>query len=193
MATAALQDTGLVCPKRMIHRHHTTIVFPTPATQNYQRNLGSAGESARRGFFWQTYQAKPPIPTPHLCESTTPNSQVSRGTPNRDGEKLARQLKSLRAAIKEKDNKFNRQLLIAIERETDNLLINPHRGMQIPKKQIPKEYIIKYGVTNLWKINLPDYWRMTYTIIGNELEIISILLEFMDHKRYDKVFGYKKK
>ena|SRR3989338_7985556 len=103
------------------------------------------------------------------------------------------QLTSLRAAIKEKDDKFNRQLLMAIERETDNLVINPHRGIQIPKKQIPREYVIKYGITNLWKINLPDYWRMTYTITGNELEIISILLEFMDHKRYDKVFGYRKK
>ena len=103
------------------------------------------------------------------------------------------QLKDLRAIVKENDSKFHRQLLAAIERETDNLMANPHRGIQIPKKQIPKEYVIKYGVTNLWKINLPDYWRMTYTITGNELEIISILLEFMDHEEYDKLFGYKKK
>jgi len=50
-----------------------------------------------------------------------------------------------------------------------------------------------YGVANLWKVNLPDYWRMVYTITGNELEIISILLEFMDHKKYDKIFRYRKK
>ena len=81
----------------------------------------------------------------------------------------------------------------AIEREKDNLFINPHKGIQISKKQIPKEYIVNYGVTNLWKINLPDFWRMIYTITGNELEIISILLEFMDHKKYNKIFGYKKK
>lgn len=101
------------------------------------------------------------------------------------------QLKNLRNVIKEKDSKFHRQLLTAIEREKDNLLVNPHKGIQIQKKQIPKEYITEYGVTNLWKINLPDYWRMVYTITGNELEIISILLEFMDHKKYDKIFGYK--
>ncbi len=34
---------------------------------------------------------------------------------------------------------------------------------------------------------------MVYTITGNELEIISILLEFMDHPTYDKKFGYRKK
>ncbi|HLD97328.1 MAG TPA: hypothetical protein VI934_03215, partial [Candidatus Nanoarchaeia archaeon] len=85
------------------------------------------------------------------------------------------------------------QLLKAIEREKDNLLIDMHRGIQIPKGQIPEEYINQYGVSNLWKINLPDYWRMLYTIVGNEFEIISILLEFMDHKEYDKKFSYKKK
>lgn len=103
------------------------------------------------------------------------------------------QLKKLREIIKEKDSKFHKQLLKAIEREKDNLLIDMHRGIQIPKDQIPKEYIHQYGVSNLWKINLPDYWRMLYTIMGNEFEIISILLEFMDHKEYDKNFGYRKK
>lgn len=103
------------------------------------------------------------------------------------------QLKKLRTIIKEKDSKFHIQLLKAIEREKDNLFINPHRGIQIPKRQIPKEYVVKYAITNLWKINLPDYWRMVYTITGNELEIISILLEFMDHKTYNKKFGYRKK
>jgi hypothetical protein len=34
---------------------------------------------------------------------------------------------------------------------------------------------------------------MIYTIVGNEYEIISILLEFMDHEEYDKKFGYRKK
>lgn len=103
------------------------------------------------------------------------------------------QLKKLREAIKEKDSKFHKQLLKAIEREKDNLLIDMHRGIQIPKSQIPKEFIDQYGVSNLWKINLPDYWRMVYTIIGNEFEIISVLLEFMDHKEYDRKFGYRKR
>lgn len=103
------------------------------------------------------------------------------------------QLKQLREAIKERDSKFHKQLLKAIEREKDNLLIDMHRGIQIPKGQIPKEYVGEYGVSNLWKINLPDYWRMIYTIVGNEFEIISVLLEFMNHDEYNRKLGYRKK
>ena len=101
------------------------------------------------------------------------------------------QLNQLKDIANEKDSKFHRQLLKAIEREKEYIRIDPHRGIQIPKDRIPKEYINQYSVTNLWKINLPDYWRMIYTIVGNELEIISILLEFIDHKEYNKKFGYR--
>ncbi|NQU78525.1 type II toxin-antitoxin system RelE/ParE family toxin [Candidatus Woesearchaeota archaeon] len=109
------------------------------------------------------------------------------------GPDFENQLKDLKKAILEKDMKAHNQLLVAIEREKDNLLLNPHRGIQIEKKKIPKEYVTDYGLTNLWKIDLPGFWRMIYTITGNEIEIISILLEFMDHKTYDKKFGYRKK
>ena len=103
------------------------------------------------------------------------------------------QLKKLRESVQEKDNKIHKQLLKAIEREEDNLRTDMHHGIQIEKSKIPKEYIHQYGITNLWKIDLPGYWRMTYTIVGNEFEIISVLLEFMDHKEYDKKFGYRKR
>lgn len=103
------------------------------------------------------------------------------------------QLNKLRETIREKDNKFHKQLLKAIEREKNNLKINMHKGVQIQKDQIPKIYVEEYGVNNLWKINLPDYWRMIYTIVGNEYEIISVLLEFIDHEEYNRKFGYRKK
>ena len=103
------------------------------------------------------------------------------------------QLKRLREAVSEKDVKFHRQLLKAIEREEENLKKDMHHGTQIEKSKIPREYIIQYGVTNLWKIDLPGYWRMIYTIVGNEFEIISVLLEFVDHDEYDRKFGYRKK
>ena len=102
-------------------------------------------------------------------------------------------LSELKKFIKDREIKLYKQLLKAIERETENLRLNPNRGIQIPKDRIPQEYIIKYGVTNLWKINLPDYWRMIYTIVGNEFEIISILLGFMNHKEYNKIFSYRNK
>jgi len=34
---------------------------------------------------------------------------------------------------------------------------------------------------------------MVYTIRGSNVEIISLILDIMDHKDYDKKFGYKKR
>ena len=83
-------------------------------------------------------------------------------------------------------------LLNSINQKIDFLKKDPQYGIHIPKNRIPKEYIIKYNVNNLWKINLPKGWRMIYTLRGNEVEIISLILDLFDHKRYTKKFGYKK-
>ena len=67
---------------------------------------------------------------------------------------------------------------------------NAFCGIQIPKRLIPKEYIKKYKVKNLWKYNLPDAWRLIYSIEANEIIVISIVLEWMDHKEYERKFKY---
>ncbi len=94
---------------------------------------------------------------------------------------------------KGKQNTFHMQLLKAIDREKNNLKIDPQYGTHIPRRNIPKVTAERYGTDRLWKIDLVGYWRLIYTIMGDEVKIISFVLEFMDHKRYDKVFGYKKK
>ena len=66
---------------------------------------------------------------------------------------------------------------------------NPFYGNSIEKKKIPPEY----GVQNLWRVELTGYWRMLYTIKGNQIEVICFVLDILDHKKYDKKFGYKKK
>ena len=43
---------------------------------------------------------------------------------------------------------------------------NPFVGIKIPKHLWPKEYLKKYEITNLWKYNLPNAWRLIYTIKG---------------------------
>jgi len=67
---------------------------------------------------------------------------------------------------------------------------NAFCGIQIPKKLIPHIYIKKYGIRNLWKYNLPNAWRLLYSIEGAEIKIISIILEWMDHKNYERRFKY---
>ena len=35
--------------------------------------------------------------------------------------------------------------------------------------------------------------RMLYTLKGSQVEILCFILEVIDHRRYDKIFGYRKK
>lgn len=99
-------------------------------------------------------------------------------------EKLKREFEKLKT-IKQKE--FYKQLIKAFE----NLEENAFCGIHIPKRLIPKEYEKRFGkITNLWKYNLPGAWRLLYSIESNQLCIISIILEWIDHKTYEKRFKY---
>ena len=67
---------------------------------------------------------------------------------------------------------------------------NAFCGIQIPKRLIPKNYSQKYNIKNLWKYNLPDAWRLLYSIENQEILVVSIILEWMDHKTYERTFNY---
>ena len=76
-------------------------------------------------------------------------------------------------------------------RAIGDLKENAFSGIQIPKRLFPKEYVQKYGITNLWKYDLPRGWRLLYTVTSdNEVELISAILEWFDHKNYEKRFKY---
>ena len=77
-----------------------------------------------------------------------------------------------------------------LDRATDDLKANPRCGIEVPKRLIPKVYTQKYGINNLWKYDLPNAWRLVYSITGNEVEIIAILLEWFSHKDYERRFKY---
>lgn len=90
-----------------------------------------------------------------------------------------------------KKGKFeDKELYKFINRALDDLKNNPFVGVKIPKKQWPKEYVKKYEINNLWKYDLPNAWRLIYTIKGNGIEIVAIVLEWFDHKKYTKKFKY---
>ena len=61
------------------------------------------------------------------------------------------------------------------------------------KDLIPKEYRQNYDVGNLFIADLPDYWRMIYTIESNEIEIITFVLDIIDHDEYNKKFKFRKR
>lgn len=96
---------------------------------------------------------------------------------------------------------FHQTLLKSINSKIELLKANYDYGTQIPRKLIPRKYVVEYEVTNLFKVELAGFWRMIYTLKQpqreqTEIEIITIwldVLDIVDHKKYDKIFGYKKK
>ena len=87
-------------------------------------------------------------------------------------------------------DKSEEELFRFIDQALNNIEKNAFCGIQIPKKQIPKEYIKKYNVQNLWKYDLPNAWRLIYSIKGGKAVVVSIVLEWLDHKEYNRRFGY---
>ena len=106
------------------------------------------------------------------------------------------QIKYADIKLKETLNKLknskteDKKLYELINRAMDDLEENAFCGIQIQKRLIPKLYIDKYGIDNLWKYDLPKGWRLIYSVTNNEVNVLSIILEWMDHKNYDKRFGY---
>lgn len=86
----------------------------------------------------------------------------------------------------------DKRLFEFLERAFKDIKENAFCGIQIPKRLIPKEYLQKYGIDNLWKYNLPNAWRLLYSVGREEVTVVSIVLEWGKHKEYERKFGYKR-
>jgi len=91
------------------------------------------------------------------------------------------------------DSKTERSILNAVNKKIELIKDNFQYGDPISKNKIPNEYKINYGITNLFRIELPSFWRMLYSIGEGEsqIEIIAFVLDIIDHKEYNRKFGYK--
>lgn len=79
-----------------------------------------------------------------------------------------------------------------LNRAFDELKENPLAGVKLPGELWPKIYLKKYAIDNLRKYDLPNGWRLIYTLRGSAVEIVAVILEwFSSHKGYEKRFGYK--
>ena len=100
--------------------------------------------------------------------------------------------KLLEAFNKLKTGKFeDKQLAVEINAAMDRLKEDPFCGIKIERRLWPKEYVKKYGIDNLRKYDMRSGWRLTYTLSGNSVEIVSIVLEWLGHKNYERLFGYR--
>jgi len=79
----------------------------------------------------------------------------------------------------------------ALIRAIQNLKEDYQAGEYIPKNKIPEAYLRKYGINNVRVYDLPFAWRLMYTVTGSsEIGIISVILDWMNHKDYERLFGF---
>ncbi len=57
-------------------------------------------------------------------------------------------------------------------------------------KQIPEHYVRKYGLRNLWKLDLRDGWRLLYFVISDGDTTVAVIVDWMCHQEYDRLFHY---
>jgi hypothetical protein len=86
-------------------------------------------------------------------------------------------------------SKFERMILKAINQKSELIKKNKYYGKVLEDYRIPEEYKTRYGARNLFKVELPGFWRMLYTLTNEEsVEIIAFVLNIMDHREYDRKF-----
>jgi len=83
-----------------------------------------------------------------------------------------------------------KELYKYISQAISNMQVNPYCGIRVPHKLIPKLYLKKYDIQNLFKYDLPSGWRLLYSVTTTDLEIVAVILEYLNHKDYEKRFHY---
>jgi len=82
------------------------------------------------------------------------------------------------------------RLFNEIKEALDTIKQNAFFGRNVKKELIPKELKQKYNIDNLWIYNLRKDWRLLYTITNNQIEVLAIVLDWMNHKEYERLFKF---
>ncbi|MBI5392618.1 hypothetical protein HZA96_02000 [Candidatus Woesearchaeota archaeon] len=104
---------------------------------------------------------------------------------------LRGQAKECYIELKKREDKEAQILISSIQRIIGILKDNPQFGDPISKRLIPVS-LQQMGIQNLYRCELSNYWRLLYTLEGTNVEIFTFILSIVDHKEYNKLFGYKK-
>jgi len=84
----------------------------------------------------------------------------------------------------------NKKLYEEIERALEEINQDVYCGRNVKKKLIPKEFIKKYKINNLWIYNLRSGWRLLYSASNDEIDILALILDWMNHKDYERLFKF---
>lgn len=83
-----------------------------------------------------------------------------------------------------------------VRRVAKALAANPQAGEYVPLKDVfnkatRKTWTARVGkLTNLYKVELRDGWRLLYTVGSRGPERVVLVIEMVDHKQYERLMGY---
>ena len=87
--------------------------------------------------------------------------------------------------------KSDTTLFKQINRALDDIEENAFCSILVPKKLVPKKW---KHYSNLWKYDLPKGWRLFYTVAppdqDGQIIVLSIVLDWMSHREYERFFKY---
>lgn len=78
----------------------------------------------------------------------------------------------------------------ATKEAIDVLRENMLAGKKVEKRKWPQVYAERYGIRNLFPMDLGRRFRLTYNIIAEGPKKIVCVIEVMDHRTYERRFGY---
>ncbi|WP_321430951.1 hypothetical protein [uncultured Methanolobus sp.] len=101
-------------------------------------------------------------------------------------------------SLQERASLSKKELAIveSIRNKAEIIKKDVHYGVPVNKKLIPALYRSNYDIKNLFRVELPYFWRMLYTLKndpGDSNSILAVILDIVDHNEYDRLFGYKGK
>ncbi len=68
------------------------------------------------------------------------------------------------------------------------LLVDCLHGEVVRKGAIPRSLREKHGLLNLYVEDLPDFWRMLYTVVKHNGTRVIVIVEIVSHKDYNRWF-----
>jgi hypothetical protein len=101
-------------------------------------------------------------------------------------------------SLQERASGSKKELTIveAIKNKAEIIKKDMHYGNPINKKLIPGVYRNNYDVKNLFRVELPYFWRLLYTLKNDPDDsnsVLAVVIGIVDHTEYNRLFGYKGK
>jgi len=82
------------------------------------------------------------------------------------------------------DDPLKKGIKKAIEEIRENCQAGEHIS---PKSILAKNYMNKFIASNIRVYDLPLYYRLIYSISSGNIEIVSVILDWKNHKEYEKL------